>query len=171
MILHITPQLQNKIPKSKKAPKLIEDNPLGEWQANHIQIRNVESVLFVHINTRWPVLLINLKKSDWSRIDTLFKDVLLNSLRDSNIAENYINKLTPFLTNFKMDFDCERSVQNTLNQMTIEFKTIEEGKEIILEKMDKYSTSIKLANRPCSIKGHKKPIFPLDAMNQFLKFL
>jgi hypothetical protein len=171
MIVHITPQLQKKIPKTKQKAMSIEDNPMGEWQANHIQIRNVESVLFVHINTRWPVLLTQVKKSDWSRLNSLFKDVFLNSLRDSKIPENYIEKLIPFLTPLSFDEDCERSVQTTLNQMTIEYKTIDESENTKLEGLDKYSTSVRLANRPCAIKGFKKQIFPLDAMTQFLKFL
>lgn len=179
--LHCTKKLLTKLPLnsrgqllSQQPPHLMQaanddhhqplTNSLSGWHGNLLTLQRSQCILLVHDATRFPVFIPCLTKSDFAELDSYFADVFLNTLlkvgADDAIMQRAQNALAPLVC----DNDCDRSVQGTMNQMAQDLEhTLDYNCQPVTELLP-YSTSAKLADRPCTVKGVKDCIWPIKAM-------
>ena len=177
--LHCTKKLYEKLPLREggrlisKNPSLYPANdapptPLSGWHANLLVLQRRQCILFVHDATRFPVLLIGLKKADFADLDFWFRDGFMNTLLKTGADEAMIDRAHAAMGPLVCDTIGDRSVQGTMNQMaqSIEHLLWYEGASIL--DIAPNRTGVWLADRPCSAKGVKGYIWPIEAMHALL---
>lgn len=177
--IHCTKKLYSKLPldtggrllDKKPSPYAANDEPetrLSGWHANLILLQRRQCILFVHDETRFPVFLPALKKSQLAELDYWFTDGFMNTLLKSGADEELMERAHAALGPLIFDQDCNRSVQATMNQMVqdLSYEFIY-GDSTIAESMG-YSIGARLADRPCSVKGRKDVVWPPMAMREML---
>ena len=181
--IHATKKLLKKIdPKYQHGLSVVASSPMEEafshWHANLLQIQRRQCVLFVHDATRFPVLVIGLTKPDFANMAWHFEDVFVNTLLKIGATDVHLRNAERLLSNLtlRFDHDCNRSVQGTMNQMTQDFEWSLHYDSVSITDVSAYRASVWLAGRPCTIKGQKDCIWPVEAMlvllnepNQYLQ--
>lgn len=128
---------------------------LSGWHANLVTLQGQYSVLLVHDSTRFPVFIPCLTKSDFANLDELFVDIFMNTLLKVGATETQMQTAHNALAPLVLDSICDRSVQGTMNQMA---QDLEHGlwyDNGSVTDLLPYSTSLRLADRPCTVKGVK----------------
>ncbi|WP_051326726.1 DUF6933 domain-containing protein [Aliagarivorans taiwanensis] len=143
-------------------------NPLDNWHANLLTIQRRNCVLLVHDATRFPLFIPALTKPDFAKLEWHFQDCLINTLLKSGFSAEQINRATELLAPLRIDSDCNRSVQGTLNQMKGDIEHLIWHDQVNVADCAHYRLSAWLANRPCKVQGHKDYIKPQQAMAELL---
>ncbi|QYZ66698.1 MAG: hypothetical protein OI74_03225 [Gammaproteobacteria bacterium (ex Lamellibrachia satsuma)] len=177
--LHCTKKLLAKLPLREggrlrnRLPNHYASNDEGEsllsdWHANLILLQRRQCVLLVHDATRFPLFVPALKQDDFAELDWHFSDVFMNVLLKTGADEEIMDRAHEALGPLVCDTDCNRSVQGTMNQMAqdIEHRLWYENASVM--DLAPYRTSVWLADRPCTVKGVKDCIWPVQAMKELL---
>lgn len=138
-----------------------EPSLLGDWHANLLIIQRRNCVLFVHDQTRFPVFVPALKKPELANLDRWFQDALMNTLLKCSATDNQLQAVADHLQPLKIDTDCDRSVQGTLNQMAQDLDPQIYYDHINVAEITGYRTSAWLASGPRTRKGHKDSLWPV----------
>lgn len=141
-----------------------EQNPLSGWHANLLILQRRNCVLLVHDATRFPLFIKGLLKADFANFDRLFADALMNTLLKLGASQSQLDTAAALLAPCRFDTACDRSVQGTMNQMAGDFERMLWIEEARLEDICSYATGAWLADRPCTVKGHKGGVWPDRAM-------
>lgn len=177
--LHTTQKLHAKLPldatgrlKSKRASAYAAndagESPLSGWHANLLLLQRRQCVLFVHDTTRFPILLPALKKEDFAELDFWFVDGFMNTLLKMEADETVLGRAESMLGPLVCDRETDRSVQGTVNQMGQALEHLLWFENASVMDLSPYRTSVWLANRPCTVKGVKGCVWPIDAMFKLL---
>ncbi|MCG7904893.1 MAG: hypothetical protein JAY60_21025 [Candidatus Thiodiazotropha weberae] len=178
--LHCTKKLLAKLPlredgqlKSKKStPYAVNDAPeslLNGWHANLLLLQRRQCVLFVHDTTRFQVFVPVLKKADFAELDYWFADGFMNTLLKMGADDDLMQRAHAALEPLICDNDCNRSVQGSLNQMGQEIGFHIDYEGLSVADIAGYRIGAWLADRPCTAKGVKECIWPIEAMHELLK--
>jgi hypothetical protein len=141
-----------------------ENNPLSGWHANLLTIQRRNCVLFVHDQTRFPLLIIGLLKKDFAKLNWLFEDALMNTLLKLEANQTQLDRAAMLLSSCRFDTVCDRSVQGTMNRMAGDFEHLLWFDNARIEDVSPYKSSEWLADRPCNIKSRKTYIWPKKEM-------
>ncbi len=109
-------------------------------------------------------------QKDLANLPHLFTDVFINTLIKSGLDLDLVDKAATLIHQQPFSFDtvCDRSVQGTMRLMAsdIEYELIYDGSKIT--DVLPYSTSARLSERPCTVKGKKDCIWPNRVMSELL---
>ncbi|MES9850334.1 MAG: hypothetical protein ABW170_00695 [Candidatus Thiodiazotropha sp. L084R] len=144
------------------------ETPLSGWHANLLLLQRRQCVLFVHDTTRFPVFVPALKKADFAELDYWFADGFMNTLLKTGADDALMGRAQAALGPLACDNDCNRSVQGSMNRMAQDLEHKLWVKNGSVMDLAPYRTSVWLAERPCSVKGVKECIWPIEAMHKLL---
>lgn len=170
MLIHCTKKLAAKLPRASADP-LSDTNRFGSWHANLYTIGRRNCVLFCHDQTRFSLYKAGLKKDDFANLDYWFSDLLANVLLKSGYDTDLIENTLDLLDPLQFDTHRNRSVQGTMRV------TMEDLHAFLYHNfpnvMDApiYSTSVRLNQRPVTVKGQRDYIWPDKVMREFLERL
>ena len=142
---------------------------LSGWHANLILLQRRQCVLFVHDATRFPVFIPALTKDDFANLDLRFADGFMNTLLKTGADDALMDHATAALSPLVCDSNCNRSVQGTLNQMGQDIEHLLWYENASIMDLNPYRTGAWLADRPCTVKGVKDCIWPVQAMHALLR--
>ncbi len=142
---------------------------LGEWHANLVLIQRRQCIVFVHDITRFSLIIPCLLKDDFADLDNLFVEVFINTLLKLNYPFAVIDAATKMLTPMKFDTACNRSVQGTMRVVTEQVEHLVWVDNIKISELSPRSTSAWLNEMPCTVKGQKEPVWPIQAMQKFIE--
>lgn len=169
--IHATKKLYAKLPaltsaldSADAASRLHDDNPLSGWHANLLILQRRNCLLLVHDTTRFPLFIKGLLKSDFANFDQLFADALMNTLLKLGASQSQLDTAAALLAPCRFDTACDRSVQGTMNIMARDFEHMLWYDNAKLDEISSYSVAAWLADRPCTVKGHKDGVWPDRAM-------
>ena len=140
------------------------ESPLSGWHANILLLQRCDCILLVHDTTRFPLFIPCLRKPDLAALDWHFQDTLMNSLLKAGASQAQLDTAAAHLSRLCFDSDCDRSVQGTMNQMKGDLEHKLWYDRLDVQDLPPYSTALWLAERPCTVKGHKDCIWPIKAM-------
>lgn len=175
MQIHCTKKLFEKLPVSltEQSPSA---QPIGvyanwlNWHANVVVMQRRQNLIFVNDATRFAVFIPVVVQKELANLPHLFTDVFINTLLKSGIDFELVDKAAKLIQQQPFSFDtvCDRSVQGTMRLMTsdIEYELIYDGSKIT--DLLPYSTSARLSERPCTVKGTKDVVWPIRAMRDLL---
>lgn len=178
--LHCTKKLLIKLPcdaegrlKNRRgvppAPIDAGESPLSGWHANLILLQRRQCVLFVHDATRFPVFVPALNKDGFADLDWFFQDGFMNTLLKVGADDRQMKAAEKMLAPLVCDNDCNRSVQGTLNQMALELGYMLEYDQASVLALAPYRAGAWLAERPCTVKGSREPLWPARAILELLE--
>lgn len=162
-----TGRLRNRKP-SPYAANDESETLLSGWHANLILLQRRQCVLFVHDATRFPVFVPALKKADFAKLDYWFADGFMNTLLKTGANDELMGRAHQALGPLMCDNDCNRSVQGTLNRMAQDVGHMLWYENASVMDLAPYRTGAWLADRPCTAKGVKDCIWPMQAMHKLL---
>lgn len=175
MRIHCTKKLFEKLPASltEQTPAV---QPIGtysdwlNWHANVVVMQRRQNLIFVNDATRFAVFISVVMQKDLANLPHLFTDVFINTLLKSGVDFELVDKAAKLIQQQPFSFDafCDRSVQGTMRLMAsdIEYELIYDGSKIA--DLLPYSTSARLSERPCKLKGQKDYIWPNREMIKLL---
>lgn len=176
MQIHCTKKLFEKVPVSL-TEQSSSAQPIGiyadwlNWHANVVVMQRRQNLIFVNDATRFAVFIPVVLQKDLANLSHLFTDVFINTLLKSGMDLELVDKAAKLIQQQPFSFDtvCDRSVQGTMRLMAsdIEYELIYDGSKIT--DLLPYSTSARLSERPCTVKGQKDCIFPNREMIKLLK--
>jgi len=143
-------------------------SPLSGWHANLLTIQRRNCILMVHDITRFPLLMTGLTKKEFAHLDFWFCDALMNTLLKINAIQRQMDAAAHALQPLRVDNDCNRSVQGTLNRAKGDFEHMLRYEHVSVEDVSAYGTAAWLAEAPCNVKGQKDCIWPIKAMLRLL---
>lgn len=152
------------LPKGEESQPAATPSPLSGWHANLLQLQDQNCILFTHDTTRFPVFIPCLRKEDFAALDWYFQDTLMNTLLKACASQEQLDAAAAQLSGLCFDSDCDRSVQGTMNQMKGDLEHKLWYDRLDVQELLPYSTSVWLADRPCTVKGHKDCVWPIKAM-------
>lgn len=180
--LHATRKLYEKLPlQSNGEVKVTQStewlyqqpqldiNPLSGWHGNNLIIQRRNCVVLVHDATRFPLVLPALKKADFAELNYLFVDTLMNTLLKCGAEEHHLDTAHRFLRPLRIDTECDRSAQGTLNRMRDEFEHQVYYDRIDITEITGYRSGAWLADTPRRVKGRKEVLWPGKEMLQLLE--
>jgi hypothetical protein len=170
MLIHCTKKLAAKIPKVSTAP-LIDKNRFGSWHANLYTIDHRNCVLFCHDQTRFSLFKAGLKKDDFVNLDYWFSDLLANVLLKSGYDTDLIENALGLLDPLQFDTHCSRSVQGTMRVTMEDLEAFVFNDFANVMEAPIYTTSVRLNQRPVTVKGQRDCIWPDRAMKEILQRL
>lgn len=164
--LHVTHKLNKRLPLNSdgqlavtprtewlyQSPSL-DINPLSGWHGNVATLQRHNCVLLVHDETRFPLVLPAITKPDFFELNDRFVDALMNTLLKCGAEESQMESAHRHLRPLKVDTQCSRSAQGTLNRMKDEFECLLEDDELHLAEMTGYNAGAWLAESPRTVKG------------------
>lgn len=175
MYIYCTKKLFEKLPASltEQAPAA---QPIGaysdwlNWHANVVVMQRRQNLIFVNDVTRFAVFIPVVMQKDLANLPHLFTDVFINTLLKSEIDFELVDKAAKLIQQQPFSFDtvCDRSVQGTMRLMAsdIEYELIYDGSKIT--DFLPYSTSVRISERPCTVKGKKEVVWPNRVMAELL---
>jgi len=175
MHIHCTKKLFEKLPASltEQMPAV---QPIGtysdwlNWHANVVVMQRRQNLIFVNDATRVAVFIPVVVQKDLANLPHLFTDVFINTLLKSGVNLESVDKAAKLIQQQPFSFDtvCDRSVQGTMRLMAsdIEYELIYGGSKIT--DLLPYSTSVRLSERPCKVKGKKEVVWPNRVMAELL---
>ncbi|WP_346838413.1 hypothetical protein [Microbulbifer sp. SAOS-129_SWC] len=140
------------------------DSLLSGWHANILSLQDRDCILLVHDHTRFPVFIPLVDKEALAALDWHFQDILMNTLLKAGASQAQLDSSAAQLSRLYFDNDCDRSVQGTMNQMKNDLETRLWYDSADVAELLPYSTSLWLADRPCTVKGKKGCVWPIKAM-------
>lgn len=171
--IHATKKLLARLPIDDKGllsegeklqPAPAAQSPLSGWHANLLQLQDQNSILLTHDTTRFSVFVPCLRKEDFPALDWHFQDALMNTLLKAGAHQAQLDAAAAHLSQLCFDSDCDRSVQGTMNQMKGDLEHKLWYDRLGVQELLPDSTSAWLADRPCTVKGHKDCVWPIRAM-------
>ncbi len=138
-------------------------SPSGSWHANLLTIQRRNCLLFIHDETRFPVFMPALTKSDFANLNFLFEDALMNTLIKCGANHRHMTHASMTLQSMQFDTVCNRSVQGTLNRTAWEAEHYIHFDGVNVAEITGHRLAAELAGRPCNVKGQKDCIWPKDA--------
>lgn len=165
---------QGFLPPDKNAPPLsgkeddAKQSALSGWHANLITLQRRNCILLVHDTTRFPLFIPCLTKPDFASLDWHFQDAFMNTLIKIGADQAMMERAEPLLQALCFDTECNRSVQGTMNQMKGDIEHMLWFDNVKLEDLSPYRVAAWLADRPCTIKGQKDCVWPIQAMAELL---
>ncbi len=169
MIIHCTKKLAAKLPEVSATP-LQEENILGSWHANLYIIDRRQCLLLCHDATRFTLFMPALKKADFMRLDSWFRDSLANTMLKLGYAQNLILKAQAQIGKLRFDSHCDRSVLGTLNVIwQFDLYGFLMSVPNVMD-LPMYSVSAQLCDRPVRVKGMKSSecLWPAQEMKKQL---
>lgn len=178
--LHSTKKLLAKLPVDEQgflpeqaktkylSERIIEQNPLSGWHGNLLILQRRNCVLLMHDATRFPLFIPCLTKPDFSNLDALFIDSLMNTLLKCGATEAQLGAAQKYLSCLSIDTDCNRSVQGIMNQMKGDIEHMLWFDNVDVADLSGYRAGVWLSDRPCNVKGKKGCIWPKEAMLELL---
>jgi len=142
--------------------------PLSGWHANLTILQRRNCVLFVHDETRFPVLVTCLAKPDFANLDWHFQHALMNTLLELDASQDQLDAAAAALMPLVCDTSCDRSVQGTMNQMNQDLEHMLWYDSIDITELNPYRTGVGLADRPCGVNGGKSYVRPDKEMLMLL---
>ncbi|GAB4191774.1 MAG: hypothetical protein Tsb002_20860 [Wenzhouxiangellaceae bacterium] len=167
--LHENGRLPGKRPTPFAANDDGRESPLSGWHANLLLIQRRQCVMFVHDATRFPVFIPMLQKADFTELDYFFCDSFMFTLLKTGADNDLMTRAQTMLAPLVCDSNCDRSVQGTMNQMTQGIGIAIEYDGINISEISGYQISAWLADRPCTTKGQKGCIWPIQAMHGLIR--
>ena len=158
----------NEIPRARSVERSIGCNPLSGWHAHLKILQRRQCVIFIHDQSRFPLILPCLKKPDFEKLDWYFQDVFMNTLLRLGMPSEVVNEAANHIAPLRFDHTLDRSVMGTLNQITADLEHQLWYERQAINDLLPYSTSAWLADRPCRVKGEKDCIWPVDAMRKIV---
>ncbi len=165
---------QGFLPPDKNAPPLsgkkddASESALSGWHANLITLQRRNCILLVHDTTRFPLFIPCLTKPGFASLDWHFQDAFMNTLLKTGADHAMMESVEPLLQALCLDTECNRSVQGTMNQMKGDIEHRLWFDNVKLEDLSPYRVAAWLADRPCTIKGQKDCVWPIQAMAELL---
>lgn len=164
------------LPESRKTPYLYHHergaaSKLGDWHANLLTIQRRNCVLFVHDQTRFPLFVPALKKQHLANLDRWFDDALINTLMKCGVDDAQLEKAEHHVHRLRIDTQCDRSVQGTMNRMAFELEHAIHYNGVRINEITGYRHAAWLADTPCSAKGRKEALWPKRDFIRFLEAL
>ena len=92
----------------------------------------------------------------------------MNTLIKIGADQAMMERAEPLLQALCFDTQCNRSVQGTMNQMKGDIEHMLWFENAKVEDLSPYRVAAWLADRPCTIKGQKDCVWPIQAMYEFL---
>ena len=181
--LHVTKKLLAKLPIDEhglfaEQPKTqylsertFKENPLSGWHGNLLILQRRNCVLLVHDATRFPLFIPCLTKPDFEIFEALFMDSFMNTLLKCGATEAQLDAASHYMSRLKIDSECNRSVQGTMNQMKGDIEHMLRFDNVDVMDLSGYRTGVWLSDRPCNVKGQKDCIWPQKAMLSLLSSL
>lgn len=174
IIIHATKKLLAKLPVDEQGLLPVahrfdnqqdtdKPSPLGSWHANLLTIQRRNCLLFIHDETRFPVFMPALTKSDVANLNFLFEDALMNTLIKCGANHQHMTHASMTLQSMQFDTVCNRSVQGTLNRVGQDADWYLHYDGVKVAEITGYRLSAELADRPCNVKGQKDCIWPKSA--------
>lgn len=151
MLFHCTRKLATKIPACSATP-LTDPSPLGSWHANLYHYSRRQCVLFCHDETRYCLFVAGLVKFDFAVLGRLHRELFLASLLALDVPETALKRVTLALGPVQFDCNTNRSVLGGLRTADIDLSWLIRDTPIL--ECDPLLVSLKLNERPTSIKGH-----------------
>ena len=93
----------------------------------------------------------------------------MNTLLKTGADDALMDHATAALSPLVCDSNCNRSVQGTLNQMGQDIEHLLWYENASIMDLNPYRTGAWLADRPCTVKGVKDCIWPVQAMHALLR--
>ena len=143
--------------------------PLDHWHANLITMQRRKCILFVHDETRFPVFVPALKKTDFGLLDRYFADSFLNTLLKTGADDALMEQGRGWLSAFACDSICDRSVLGTLNRMATEIDYMLAYNSVSVADITGYRVGAWLADSPCRVKKSKDIVWPGRRMHGILR--
>lgn len=172
--LHATKKLLVKLPldeagylcagREARAEQAPIESPLGAWHGNLLVFQRRNCILLVHDRTRFPLFMSCLTKPDFAEFDCLFADTLVKTLLKCGANARQLDAAHRHLAPLQVDTDCNRSVQGTMNQMKSDFDHMLWYDNVNISELLTSRAGMWLADRPCTVKGQKGCVWPMDAM-------
>lgn len=176
--LHATKKLLTKLPvdaagylsagREARAENKPTESPLGAWHGNLLVLQRRNCILLVHDTTRFPVFMSCLTRADFANLDRLFVDTLVHTLLKCGANARQLDAVQEHVEPLQIDTDCNRSVQGTMNQMKGDFDHMLWYDNVNISELSASRAGVWLADRPCTVKGRKGCIWPMDAMLSLL---
>lgn len=141
---------------------------LSGWHGHVLRIQRRHCVLLVHDATRFPVFIPALMKRDLAKLDLHLAHSFMNTLLKSGADDQLMDSAQRALSPLVCDAQCNPSVQATMNQMVQDLRFLVEHQQINIADITGYRIGAWLADRPCTVKGHKGCIWPQQAMLELL---
>lgn len=178
--LHCTKALYARLPlndggriKSKLPDPLTAgsgpETRLSGWHAKPLLLQRRQCLLFVHDATRFPVIMIGMKKADYANLDYLFEDHFMNTLLKTGADDSLMRLAHAQLGPIVCDAENNRSVQGTLNHMGQDIQCMLDYEQANIMEMSPYRVGTWLADRPCRGKDLGGYVFPIRAMHEWLR--
>lgn len=175
--LHVTKKLLAKLPideggmlpghlksKHRQVSGKGVDGPLSNWHANLVTIQRRNCVFLIHDETRFPVFIPGLLKADFAGLDWHFDSCFINTLLKCGATQEQLEAASDNIGFLKIDSQCDRSVQATMNRMIQETEHSIIYNQVNVAEITGHRVGAWLADRPCNVKGRKDCIWPKREM-------
>lgn len=130
-------------------------NALGDWHGKILVTQRRNTLLLVHTQTRFPLVLPALKKADWTELNDRFGDALMNTLLKCGANEAQLEAAHHCMRALQVDRQCDRSALGTLNHLGQDLEAFLYYNRVDVTQLGSPSVGAMLANRPCTVKGRK----------------
>lgn len=140
------------------------NNRLDHWHGNLLTLQRRNCVLLVHDQTRFPLFLKGLVKSDFANFNGHFAGTFMNTLLKLGANQLQLDTAAALISNCQFDSKCNRSVQGTMNRMAGDVEHMLWYDNAKLDELNSYKTGAWLASGVCGVKGKKDYIRPQKEM-------
>lgn len=141
---------------------------LSGWHAHLFTLQRRNCALFVHNGTRFPLFIPSLTKPGFASIDWHFQNALMNTLLEVGAGKTALQRAKALMGPLHFESGVNRSVQGTLNQMKNDLEYSLWFNDTKLLDVPAQRLSAWLANRPCTMRGGKDFVWPMNAMTELL---
>lgn len=138
-------------------------NPLSGWHGHLVTLQRRKCLILIHDATRFPLVIPALTKPDFAELNDRFVDSFMNTLLKCGAEDQYMNAAHQYLRPIRVDTQCDRSVQGTLNRTKGDVEHSLWYNQTNIAEMTGYRLGAWLADRPCTVKG-KTVIWPQKEM-------
>lgn len=173
MYLHCTQKLTDKLqghwPVSRKKQGSGEHAGLGHWHANIISIAHHNVLLFIHDETLFAFAVADVKAADLNRLDRLFYEGLINTMRALGYRKEVIVSAAKRAGAATADNKTHRATLGHLNQyaQAVEHRIRYDGYDNVMKHI--WFNSAQLCDRPVTRKKGEA-LWPTRDMQRFLGF-
>lgn len=170
--LHVTKKLLAKLPVDdkgmlpghRKEDYDDKESPLSGWHANLVTIQRKNCVFMIHDETRFPVFIPDLFKTDFKGLDYFFDDCFMNTLLQCGATHEQLETASKYISLLRIDTETDRSVQGTMNRMIQETQHMIQYYGTNVADILGYRVGANLADRPCRINKGKDFRWPRREM-------
>lgn len=173
MYLHCTQKLTEKLqghwPVLRKKQTGDNDHGLGHWHANIITLAHHNVLLFIHDETLFAFFVADIKVADLDRLDRLFYEGLINTMRGLGYHKEVIVSAAKRAGEAIADNKTHRATLGHLNQyaQAVEHRIRYDGYDSVMKHI--WFNSAQLCDRPLPQKQGDL-FWPAREMQRFLGF-